>query len=595
MYFRIVTLSAFSHIKGNNLRSTIYLSQRLKVGEVSQKSPLNLQRINFRCFTVFRYSIISTIPKMKPVSISQSNLLLDGLSPADRTLFCSYGSGPNLEPSHSTISHAIEWACESFPDETAATLVEENGALSITDSITYFQLSDQSNKLASLLQENGVTNGSSVCLFLKRGISMVVGISAVVKVGASYVPQHVGVAPSEQLQFIASATQTKVILTDSSVSNLLPKFEMHVKIIEIDKVMSTPNATFETFHGPHRQIKSTDICYIIFTSGTTGRPKGVKVTHGNLANVLLTPPMDLGIKPGIKVSQILSIAFDMGAWEILGTLTHGGTLVIRGRDIAAAVKHADVVISTPTVLSNIDATENTHVRTVAVAGEPCPKSLALAWARFASFFNSCGPTEVTIVNTAKKVIMGGSLNIGRPLANNTVYILDPISKMPCKIGQVGEMWAGGRCVTNGYLNNKALTLERYVNDPFIQNYDENKMLMYNTGDLGRWNENGELEHFGRADDQVKVRGFRVELDGISTAIEELENVEQAVVLKIGTGLVAWVSPQVTDFNTIRNHIKIRLPYYCVPDEIFSVATLPMTGNGKINKKKLLATITLANN
>lgn len=532
---------------------------------------------------------------MKPLSISQSNPLLDGLSPADRMLFCSYGNGPSLEPSHNTISDALKWACKSFPNMTAATLVEGNGTLSTTDSITYSQLSCQSNKLASLLQENGVTNGSSVCLFLKRGIPMIVGINAVLKVGANYVPQHVGVAPSKQLQFVASATQTEVVLTVSSVLGLLPKFGKHVKVIEIDKVMITSTTDFKTFFGPHREICSSDCCYIIFTSGTTGQPKGVKVTHGNLANVLLTDAMDLGIKPGMKVSQILSIAFDMGAWEILGTLTKGATLVIRGRDIAAAIKHVDVVISTPSVLSKIDATENTHVRTVAVAGEPCPKSLANTWAKFATFFNSCGPTEVTIVNTAKKIVAGGFLNIGRPLANNTVYVLDPASKTPCKIGQVGEMWAGGRCVTDGYLNNKALTLEKYVHDPFIQVSDGNKMLMYNTGDLGRWNDNGELEHFGRADDQVKVRGFRVELDGICAAIEELCEVEQAVVLKIQTGLVAWVSPQTTDFDPIRNHIKSRLPYYCVPDQIFSAATLPMTGNGKIDKRKLLASITQAHN
>lgn len=150
---------------------------------------------------------------------------------------------------------------------------------------------------------------------------------------------------------------------------------------------------------PPPTVRPDDGCYVLFTSGTTGSPNGVKVTHRNVAGLLLTEPGGLGIRPGDRVAHLLNVAFDMAAWEILGCLTHGGTLVIRGRDITATARTADVLIATPTVLSGIDPAVCPRVRTVAVAGEPCPRPLADRWARQAAFYNCCGPTETTIVNT----------------------------------------------------------------------------------------------------------------------------------------------------------------------------------------------------
>ncbi len=263
----------------------------------------------------------------------------------------------------------------------------------------------------------------------------------------------------------------------------------------------------------------------------------MQVTHGNVCNILLTEPGNLGIKPGTKVAQILSIAFDMAAWEILGCLGNGGTLVIRGKDFMEAAKQVDVIISTPSILSSLDADQCHNVKVVAVAGEPCPRPLADKWAEFATFYNSCGPTEVTIVNTAiQHHTWSEMLCIGKPTPNNTVYILNEEMK-PCAIGEVGEMWAGGDCVSAGYLNNDELNQERYAPDPFLGNGRK----MFRTRDLGRWLENGELEHLGRTDDQVKIRGFRVELDSVSTALESVPHCTQAVTLKFDNqSLVAFV-------------------------------------------------------
>jgi non-ribosomal peptide synthetase component F len=310
----------------------------------------------------------------------------------------------------------------------------------------------------------------------------------------------------------------------------------------------------------------------------------VKVTHRNVANILLTAPGDLGIRPGDRVAQLLSIAFDMAAWEILGCLAHGATLVIRGKDIAAAARGADVVIATPTVLSGVDPATCPRVRTVAVAGEPCPRPLADRWARQATFYNCCGPTETTIVNTMRRhEVSARTLTIGRPTPNNTVYVLDPDLR-PLPIGEVGEMWAGGACVSAGYLDNDRLNAERYAPDPFLGAGHR----MFRTRDLGRWTPDGELEHLGRTDDQVKVRGFRVELDSVSSVLESVEGCRRAVTLKRDARtLVSFVTPADVDPDTARRAVADALPYYCVPESVMTLTHLPETDRGKIDKAALL--------
>lgn len=507
---------------------------------------------------------------------------LEGLPQRQRDLFCKFGAGVQVKPDYPNVLEAFEDMAVKHADLVAATVVLEDGCLDEHSNVTYKELNDQANKLAAVLQSKGVTNGDAVCLFLKRSIQMLVGIIASLKVGACYVPQHVGLAPDTQLLNIANATETKVVLTMDELESKLPEFPSNVSVVPIGAVIRSDAIASRPILS--RSVLPSDRCYIIFTSGTTGAPKGVQVTHGNVANVLLTKPMDLGMRPGVKVGQILSIAFDMGAWEILGCLSHGATLLVRHRSIANAVKHVDVVIATPTVLGTLDAGHMTHVKTVAVAGEPCPRPLAATWSKFANFYNSCGPTETTIVNTAKLFDERAAvLSIGKPTPNNTVYVLDPDTLKPCKIGEVGEMWAGGDCVSAGYLNKPELTAERYLPDPFIGGVG---VFMYKTGDLGRWGENGELEHYGRVDDQVKVRGFRVELDGVSAIAETVAGVEKAVVLKIGTDLVAYVTPTATDEDAVKQAIAKKLPYYCVPAKVCRLNELPKTGNGKVDKRKL---------
>jgi acyl-coenzyme A synthetase/AMP-(fatty) acid ligase len=223
------------------------------------------------------------------------------------------------------------------------------------------------------------------------------------------------------------------------------------------------------------------------------------------------------------------------------------------------------------------------VEVVALAGEPCPLPLALAWSDTCDFYNCCGPTEVTIVNTMQLFRSPNALTIGKPTPNNSVYILDE-NLQPLPIGEVGEMWAGGDCVSAGYLRNPALNRERYRLDPFMGD----GRMMFRTRDLGRWNTKGELEFHGRTDDVVKIRGFRVELPAVSSILESQCGCDQAVTIKLDDRtMVSFVRPLNVDIEAARVTLSKNLPYYSVPEVIVPVAEMPLTSRGKTDRNKLL--------
>ncbi|PML82101.1 AMP-binding protein [Enterovibrio norvegicus] len=498
---------------------------------------------------------------------------LSNLSAEDRRKFVLFGRGPQNTPAFTTLHRAFEYHATTRPHAVAAM----HGGR----SISYSDLNEKAEKLATVLLQAGVKSGDSIGVFLTRSIPMLVGMFACLKIGANYVPQHAGVVPKTQLEHITNLTRMKVVLTLSEHLSDMPELP-NVRLIALDELMKSFEFRALPTSG-RRPANTNDTCFILFTSGTTGTPNGVQVTHKNVCNIVLTAPGNLGIKPGSRVAQLLSISFDMSAWEIYGALCNGATLLIRDKIIEHTASNADVIIATPSVLASIDTSVCQDAKVVAVAGEPCPQPLAETWAEFCDFYNCCGPTETTIVNTMKRYAPGSPLTIGTPTPNNTVYILDE-NLAPCAIGDVGEMWAGGICVTKGYLANVTLSQQRYRTDPYLGDGH----VMFRTRDLGRWTENGELEHHGRTDDQVKIKGFRVELDAISTMIERLPTCRQAVTLKVSDEhVVTFVAPEDVNEAHAKEHVSANLPYYCVPTKIMAFEELPMTSRGKVDKRKLL--------
>jgi D-alanine--poly(phosphoribitol) ligase subunit 1 len=497
---------------------------------------------------------------------------LTGLTPADQALFRRFGTGPSARPPFVLLHQAFEATARRRPEAVAVTHAGE--------SLTYRELDRRANLLAERLVRLGVGPGDRVGLFVRRSIPMVVGILGVLKAGAAYVPQDARITSSAHLAHIVATADIRVVLTLSDCVTALPALPGRV-VLAVDRLSgerAEPPAVASTPGHP---------AVVIFTSGTTGTPNGVAVTHANLCNVVTHGPGALGVRPGMKVSQLLNIAFDMAAWEIFVALCRGAELVIRGGSILRAVQSVDVVIATPSVLASLDPARCRNVAVVAVAGERCPRPLADAWSSFTRFHNACGPTEVTIVNTiAPPHRRGEQPTIGSPLPNTTVYVLDEHLR-PCPIGEVGELWAGGACVSLGYLGKAELTAQRYLPDPFLGG--ENRM--FRTRDLGRWTSDGQLEHHGRTDDQVKVRGFRVELDAVTSALERTPGCERATTVLHDGELVGFVTPVGVDAVAARHVVAGILPYYCVPASVHAVAELPTTHRGKVDKRTLVAGLT----
>lgn len=453
-------------------------------------------------------------------------------------------------------------------------------------TITYHQLASRAKRLALRLRKLGVQPGDRVPLVVKRSIEMLVGIFAILSCGAQYVPLDGGVVPETVLRVVLQQSGRAIALclasTEYRVSSL-SDVACTTVIIDDHDHLGGEHSSYP-FEEAFVDLARADLgCYVIYTSGTTGAPKGVDCLHRNVANLICNSPGNLGIQPGLSVGSMLNISFDMAAWEILGCLCNGGTLVLRGSDWDQALKEIDVLICTPSILAKYSPVMYPRIKTVATAGEPSSQKLADLWATHGTYYNCCGPTETTIVNTMHKHTTGGALTIGAPTPNNAVYVLDEDMK-PLPIGEPGVMWAGGLGTTRGYVGLPEVTLAKYKPDVFAKDGS----FMYNTGDLGRWREDGVLDILGRVDDQVKVKGFRVELDGVAASINSCPGVTRAVALLVRGEIHGFLEPATCDLALIRAQLKTRQPYYAVPSHFHLLEVLPETSNGKLDKKSLRA-------
>ncbi|KAF9498260.1 non-ribosomal peptide synthase [Pleurotus eryngii] len=456
--------------------------------------------------------------------------------------------------------------------------------------MSYCALDVASSRLAAtLLVTYGIQRGSRVCLVTRRGIPMVVAILAILKSGGVYIPIDGGIATDSTLEYVIHDSSPTLVLASRSFMPRLSSLASGVHACLDDLISQTPPPRSDRYL--ETTSTSEDDAYIIYTSGTTGKPKGVVVTHGNLTNLLCLFPGNLGMRPGMHVSQLLNVAFDMCAWEVLGSLMNGCSLHIRGSDRSSwesTLQSVDLVIATPSILALYDPSNFPNIKIVAVAGEPCPQSLATRWSKHATFYNCCGPTETTIVNTISRHEPGHPLTIGRPTPNNNVYILDEDMR-PVPRGKTGTIWAGGAGISKGYINLPEHTGRLFKPDVFSATE-----LMYNTGDLGRMRSDGEIEHLGRIDDQVKVKGFRVELDGITAVICSCPSVSVATTFLVGQEIVSILAPDTANLDEVRSNMQASLPYYAIPKQYIVLPSLPLTLNGKVDKariRKLLASVT----
>ncbi|KAF9265353.1 putative nonribosomal peptide synthetase [Marasmius fiardii PR-910] len=506
--------------------------------------------------------------------MSPDTTLLNGLSKEDRTTFFRLGLGDVVSVPFSRVHDAFDHYATLYPSNIAVEDFEEQ--------ITYAELDRQANHLAFYLQSLGITRGSRVCVVVERSIYMVIGILGILKAGGSYVPLDGNVASDKTLHHVLGDSNAAAVLVMHTFKDRIPTSD--IPVICLEDVSSYGNSMPNGAARPQSNASADDTVYIIYTSGTTGVPKGVDVKHGNVTNLVCLPPGHLGLAPGRRISQLLNISFDMAQWEILGCLTNGATLCLRGKTSAqwkAVMKTVQVMIATPSMLIPHSPVDYPNVEVVAVAGEPCPISVADSWGARAQFYNCCGPTEITIVNTMQLHAPGSALSIGKPTPNNNVYVLDEDMK-PAPIGKQGIMWAGGAGISRGYLNLPEKTSERYKRDPFANDGS----MMFNTGDLGRWMPHGGLEVLGRVDDQVKIKGFRVELDGVAAAMEVSCLLQVSVALLVDGILWGFVAPGNIEQASLIAHVSKIQPYYAVPTRVLAVDQFPKTANGKNDKRAL---------
>ncbi len=474
--------------------------------------------------------------------------------------------------------------------------------------LSYGELDRQAGRLARVLQTMGVRPDVPVALCLDRSVGMLVGILAVLKAGGAYVPLDPS-NPMQRLELILRDSQSKVLLTQKdsvgdAFSTKLPTVFIDTagsaKEDEPSALISVPNC------GPD------NLAYILYTSGSTGVPKGVQVTHRNLAYSTQARLNYYKDSPE-RFLLLSSYAFDSSVAGIFHTLTTGGMLVIpppefrweteqlSGLILENKITHMLAVPSLYLeILDGAHADRLASLRGVIVAGEACPRQLVNLHYEIlpqASLFNEYGPTEATVWSTVFECEPGGTENsvpIGRPTANTQIYILDR-HRQPVPIGVPGELYIGGEGVARGYFNRSALTERSFVPNPF-SSIPESRL--YRTGDLARHLPSGDIEFLGRSDQQVKIRGLRVEVDEIETVLSQYPTVREAVVVPKSQAsgdatLVAFLvshSNESTSTSELRAFLRTRLPSYMVPAKFQLLEYLPRTSNGKVDRQQLAAEI-----
>ncbi|KAJ1908126.1 hypothetical protein IWQ60_011736, partial [Tieghemiomyces parasiticus] len=330
---------------------------------------------------------------------------------------------------------------------------------------------------------------------------------------------------------------------------------------------------------PHG-VRPEDLAYIIFTSGTTGKPKGVMIRHASLTNLLLAPAAVVSPAPRSRFLQAMAVGFDGFILTTLSPLSNSSTVVFSDGDIPAALATVETALLTPTVLGALNPHRYPNLTRISCAGEALPAQVAAIWGSQCEVWNMYGPAEVTVCSHSGLVQPGGPLTIGRPIAGSKCYIVDGNDQL-VPVGMVGEICVGGLGVGAGYVNRPDLNATKFISLPYSGG------PIYRTGDLGRWLPNGEVECLGRRDDQVKLRGFRIELAEVRGALLSLDGVTEAYVLVNERNLVAFVCPNWLNETSVIASLREALPTYMVPSHILGLDHIPVTVNGKVDQRALI--------
>jgi aspartate racemase len=494
-------------------------------------------------------------------------------------------------PNQSSIQELFEQQVSDTPDAVALLCDDRQ--------VTYRELNSRANQLAHYLRKRGVARDTCVGLCLQRSVEMITVLLGILKAGGAYVPLDPEY-PQARLEFMVKDAQVPVLITERSLAKNLPLHAAEVIYLEeLPKKID-----LESNSDPKRQSSADDLAYVMYTSGSTGQPKGVAVTHRNVVRLVRNTNY-ASLAADEVFLQSATISFDASTFEIWGSLLNGARLAMMPpgcvslREMGKAIKRFQVTTLWLTaglfhlmVDNHLDDLEG--VRQLLAGGDVLSVphvQQVLAELKNCRLINGYGPTESTTFTCCHTITdpVDGSVPIGRPISNTSVYILDRAMN-PVPIGIAGELYIGGDGVARGYLNRPELNAERFVRDPFSESP---AARLYRTGDLVRYRANGEIEFLGRLDNQVKVRGFRVELGEIESALAEHPAVREAVVVaRKDSGdkhLAAYLVPSngvLPSTEEIRQFLSEKLPDHMVPSVLVVLESLPLSPTGKVDRLAL---------
>ncbi|ROR25863.1 surfactin family lipopeptide synthetase A [Mobilisporobacter senegalensis] len=463
----------------------------------------------------------------------------------------------------------------------------ENIALKFEDKkMTYAQLNERANQLACTLRDAGVVPNDLVALVTERSMEMIVGILAIIKAGGAYVPINPEY-PENRIRYMLADSRPKVVLTYKT--QLPGKVETPVLDLEDENNYANETDNLSPVNSP------SDLVYCIYTSGTTGNPKGVLIEHGNAVNMWVTYKETFALNHKDTVLQFANISFDQAVGDIFPALCNGAALCIVPKHITYDMEQLQKYISennvttaslTPKVIEGLCAEELPTLRLLESGGEAGNLESLKEWAKRLKVLNTYGPTESTVNATSFRVNPdSAAITIGRPIANTKVYLLNGMEL--CGIGVPGELCIAGDGLARGYLNQPELTSKKFIKNPFGEG------RLYRTGDLARWQPDGNIEYLGRMDEQVKIRGYRIELGEIESVLRKQSKVADVVVVvkevgsdKILCGYLIAEKGEKLNISEIKEALKEELTEYMVPAFMVQIDELPLTMNGKLDKRGL---------
>jgi amino acid adenylation domain-containing protein len=460
--------------------------------------------------------------------------------------------------------------------------------------VTYKELNEKANQLARVLRNFGLEPDCIAGLMVERSIETLIGMLAILKAGGAYLPID-SEYPKKRIEYMLEDSSVEIILADNQEE--FPG--KNAKIININDPAN--------FNGDHTNLprisSPTNLVYTMYTSGSTGQQKGVMIEHKSVINLIKGLKDLIRFNEDDSILSLVSISFDMSIKETLLPLTQGLKIVIGNSEeridysaTAAVINREQITIfqGPPSRLQLIISQPQAHeilgpLKFLLVAGELFPGTLLkqLKEKTQAKIFNLYGPTEITVNATAKDVSGENALNIGKPLANTRVYILNEADLSLLPIGAAGELCVGGEGVARGYIKKEKLTAEKFIEDPFIKGE-----RIYRTGDIARWLPDGNIDFIGRKDYQVNISGFRIELGEVESYLLKHEDIKQALVIvkenQVGNRLLCayFTAGKKLDDSKLRDYLSREVPLYMVPSYFVQVEKMPLTINGKIDRKAL---------